>query len=44
MVLLLIFGSTEDSYRMLKEIDGEQVMLEILDTAGTVSVKYVGIG
>lgn len=28
----------EDSYRKQVEVDGQQCMLEILDTAGTVSV------
>ncbi len=27
----------EDSYRKVVEVDGQQCMLEILDTAGTVS-------
>jgi Ras family len=29
----------EDSYRKQVEVDGQQCMLEILDTAGTVSVS-----
>ena len=29
----------EDSYRKQVEVDGQQCMLEILDTAGTVSLK-----
>lgn len=33
----------EDSYRKQVEVDGQQCMLEILDTAGTVSysVRYI---
>lgn len=30
----------EDSYRKQVEVDGQQCMLEILDTAGTVSLKF----
>ena len=30
----------EDSYRKQVEVDGQQCMLEILDTAGTVSLFY----
>jgi len=29
----------EDSYRKQVEVDGQQCMLEILDTAGTVCIK-----
>ena len=31
----------EDSYRKQVEVDGQQCMLEILDTAGTVSLFYI---
>ena len=31
----------EDSYRKQVEVDGQQCMLEILDTAGTVSTKVI---
>ena len=31
----------EDSYRKQVEVDGQQCMLEILDTAGTVSIIYI---
>ena len=31
----------EDSYRKQVEVDGQQCMLEILDTAGTVGLKIV---
>jgi len=30
----------EDSYRKQVEVDGQQCMLEILDTAGTVSILF----
>jgi len=33
----------EDSYRKQVEVDGQQCMLEILDTAGTVSILPVEI-
>lgn len=33
----------EDSYRKQVEVDGQQCMLEILDTAGTVRIT-VGLG
>lgn len=33
----------EDSYRKQVEVDGQQCMLEILDTAGTVSVYQIGV-
>ena len=36
MGLQLIFASTEESYLKLVEIDGEQVMLNILDIGGIV--------
>ena len=36
--------TTEDSYRKQVEVDGQQCMLEILDTAGTViSTTYLYI-
>ena len=31
----------EDSYRKQVEVDGQQCMLEILDTAGTVSIQNI---
>ena len=34
----------EDSYRKQVEVDGQQCMLEILDTAGTVRHKLAYIG
>ena len=36
MGLLLIFASTEESYLKQVEIDGEQVMLNILDSGDIV--------
>lgn len=33
----------EDSYRKQVEVDGQQCMLEILDTAGTVSIARYNV-
>lgn len=33
----------EDSYRKQVEVDGQQCMLEILDTAGTVSILFTSL-
>ena len=38
MVLLLFSASTEDWYRKEIQIDGKQVIVEITDTGGIVSV------
>ena len=40
-MLLVTFSSTEEIYQKQIQIDGEQMMLDIIDTAGTVSVYQI---
>ena len=41
MMLLVTFSSTDDWYQKQIQIDGKQIMLDITDTAGTVSVYQI---